>query len=51
LKYEIVKKGIPLKESKKMAEFESLALREYFDFQHYAEVYNKAMIEAIKEED
>lgn len=50
LKYEVVKNGIPLIESNKRAEFESLALREYFDFQHYAKVYNKAMIEAIKEE-
>lgn len=50
LKYEIVKKGIPLKESKKRSGFESLALREYFDFQHYAGIYNKAMIEAIKKE-
>ena len=50
LKYEVVKKGSLLKESKRRAEFESLALREYFDFQYYAEIYNKAMIEAIKKE-
>lgn len=50
LKYEIVKKGIPIKESKKRSEFESLALREYFDFRYYAGIYNKAMIESIKKE-
>ncbi|SCX92331.1 type VII toxin-antitoxin system MntA family adenylyltransferase antitoxin [Alkaliphilus peptidifermentans] len=50
LKYEVVRKGILLKESKRRAEFESLALREYFDFRYYAEAYNKAMIEAIKKE-
>lgn len=50
LKYEVVRKGILLKESKRRAEFESLVLREYFDFQYYAEAYNKAMIEAIKKE-
>ncbi|WP_091539578.1 nucleotidyltransferase domain-containing protein [Alkaliphilus peptidifermentans] len=50
LKYEVVRKGILLKESKRRAEFESLALREYFDFRYYAEAYNKAMIEAIKKD-
>lgn len=50
LEYEVVKKGILLKESKTRAEFESLALREYFDFKHYSDIYNKAMIESIKEE-
>ncbi len=50
LKYEIVKEGIPMKDSRKRAEFESLALREYFDFRYYSKIYNKAMIEAIKEE-
>lgn len=50
LKYEVVKKGVLLKESKIRSEFESLALREYFDFKHYAEIYNKAMVKALKEE-
>lgn len=48
LRYEIVREGIPIKESKKRATFESLALREYFDFKYYADIYNKAIIEAIK---
>ncbi len=48
LKYEIVKNGIPIKESKKRATFESLVFREYFDFKYYADIYNKAMVEAIK---
>ena len=39
-----------MKDSRKRAEFESLALREYFDFRYYSKIYNKAMIEAIKEE-
>ncbi len=50
LKYEVVNKGVLLKESKKRAAFESLTLREYFDFKHYAEVYNKSMIRGIMEE-
>lgn len=50
LKYEIVREGITLKDSGKRAEFESLALREYFDFRYYSKIYNKAMIETIKEE-
>ena len=49
LKYEVVKKGVLLKESKTRSEFESLALREYFDFKYYSDIYNKAMIESIKE--
>lgn len=50
LKYEVIRKGILLKESKTRAEFESLVLREYFDFRYYSNIYNKAMIEAIKNE-
>lgn len=50
LKYEVVKNGILLIESERRAEFESLALREYFDFQYYAKVYNEAMVQAIKKE-
>ncbi len=50
LKYEVIKTGIPLKESKKRAAFESLALREYFDFRYYAEIYNEAMIESIQKQ-
>lgn len=48
LKYQIVKNGIVLKESKKRAEFESLTVREYFDFSYYADIYNKAMIKEIQ---
>ncbi|WP_241422992.1 type VII toxin-antitoxin system MntA family adenylyltransferase antitoxin [Candidatus Contubernalis alkaliaceticus] len=47
LRYEVVVRGIPVKESSKRAAFESLAVREYFDFRYYAEIYNEAMIQLI----
>lgn len=51
LKYVIVQEGIVLKDedSGKRADFESLTLREYFDFQYYSEHYNNAAIKRIKE--
>lgn len=51
LKYSIVHEGIVIKDddSGKRAEFESLTLREYFDFQYYSEYYNNAVIKSIKE--
>lgn len=50
LRYLIVKDGIPVKDSLdgSRAEFESLTLRTYFDFQYYADIYNRAIIESIK---
>jgi predicted nucleotidyltransferase len=51
LKYEVVREGIVLmdEDSGKRADFESLTLREYFDFQYYSEYYNNAAIKRIKE--
>jgi uncharacterized protein len=48
LKYEIIRCGILLKDHEDRADFESLGLREYFDFQYYSDIYNKTVIERIK---
>lgn len=48
LRYEVVKQGIVLKDHEDRAEFESLSLREYFDFQYYSNIYNKAIVDSIK---
>ncbi|MGE5605128.1 MAG: type VII toxin-antitoxin system MntA family adenylyltransferase antitoxin [Bacteroidota bacterium] len=52
LKYAVVKEGILIKDSDSdsRADFESLTLREYFDFQYYSDFYNSAMIASIKEQ-
>ncbi len=51
LKYEVIKDGIIIKDTPDAAraEFESLALREYFDFRYYADIYNESMIKNIKD--
>lgn len=51
LKYEVIKDGIIIKDTDDgtRAEFESLALREYFDFRYYADIYNESMIRDIKD--
>lgn len=51
LKYEVIKDGIIIKDTTDAAraEFESLALREYFDFRYYADIYNESMIRNIKD--
>lgn len=38
LKYEVVKDGIVIKDSVERASFESLVLREYFDFKYYSDI-------------
>ncbi|MEL7596658.1 MAG: nucleotidyltransferase domain-containing protein, partial [Clostridiaceae bacterium] len=48
LKHEIVKEGIVLKDNDERASFESIVLREYFDFKYYADIYNESMIDSIK---
>jgi uncharacterized protein len=52
LKFAVVKDGILIKDSVDSArtEFESLTLREYFDFQYYSDFYNNAVIASIKEQ-
>lgn len=49
LKYQVVKEGQILKDHFIRPSFESLVLREYFDYMYYAEKYNQAIIESIKE--
>ena len=44
LKYKIVCEGKVIKDSDDRIDFESLALREYFDFQYYSDYYNKQML-------
>lgn len=48
LKYEIVKDGVVLKDSDERSFFESIVLREYFDFKYYADIYNQAIVDSIK---
>ena len=47
LKYEIIREGIILKDSIRRGSFESFALREYFDFRYYSEIYNQAMLKRL----
>ncbi|KOA21324.1 nucleotidyltransferase domain protein [Clostridium homopropionicum DSM 5847] len=48
LKYQIVKEGIVLKDNYERSTFESLVLREYFDFKYYSDIYDEAIINSIK---
>lgn len=47
LKYEVISEGIVLKDSPQRGTFESLVLREYFDFRSYSEIYNQAMLKRL----
>lgn len=49
LKYEIIHDGIVIKDDDERTNFESLALREYFDFKYYSDIYDNAVIEKIKQ--
>lgn len=51
LKYEIVKDGIILKDSDERSFFESIVLREYFDFKYYSDAYNQAIVDSIRKGD
>ncbi|MBC2581685.1 type VII toxin-antitoxin system MntA family adenylyltransferase antitoxin [Clostridium sp. DJ247] len=48
LKYEVIHDGIVIKDNDYRADFESLSLREYFDFKYYSDIYDNAIIEKIK---
>lgn len=48
LKYEIIHDGIIIKDDDERATFESLTLREYFDFKYYSDIYDNAVIERIR---
>ncbi|MGI6469735.1 MAG: nucleotidyltransferase domain-containing protein [Syntrophomonadaceae bacterium] len=51
LKYEVVVNSVILKDSELRSSFESLAIREYFDFQYYSRIYNEAVIGRIRDDD
>lgn len=51
LKYEIIHDGIVIKDDDERVDFESLSLREYFDFKYYSDIYDNAMIERIRKGD
>lgn len=44
LKYKIIQEGIVIKDSRERIAFESIVLREYFDFKHYSNYYNERML-------
>ncbi|AJA48558.1 nucleotidyltransferase [Clostridium pasteurianum DSM 525 = ATCC 6013] len=48
LKYEIIHDGIVIKDDDERGDFESLSLREYFDFKYYSDIYDNVIIEKIK---
>lgn len=48
LKYQIIHDGIVIKDNDDRSNFESLSLREYFDFKYYSDIYDNAMIERIR---
>lgn len=48
LKYEVIKEGVVIKEHDERAEFESLSIREYFDFKYYSDYYDACLLEYIK---
>lgn len=49
IKYKIVHEGVVIKDSEDRASFESLALREYFDFKYYSDYYNEKMLKSKKD--
>lgn len=48
LKYQVIKEGIVIKEHDERADFESLSIREYFDFKHYSDYYDACLLDYIK---
>lgn len=48
LKYEVIHDGIIIMDNDERTDFESLSLREYFDFKYYSDIYDKALIEKIR---
>lgn len=51
MRYSVVQEGIIIKDGDHEArtDFESVTLREYFDFQYYSRYYNEAVIKRIKD--
>ena len=48
LKYHIIQEGIVIRDDIGRSGFESLVLREYFDFKHYSDYYNEHMLNSIR---
>lgn len=48
LKYEVINDGIVIKDSDDRVSFESLVLRQYFDFKYYSDFYNNEILSFIK---
>lgn len=48
LKYEIIKDGVVIKDHDERIAFESLSIREYFDYKYYSDYYDKCLLERIK---
>lgn len=48
LKYQVIKEGIVIKDNHERISFESLGLREYFDFKYYSNYYNQSMLDCSK---
>lgn len=51
LQYEIIRSGIVIKDDEiTRGDFESLTLREYFDFKYYSDIYDNELVENIKKD-
>ena len=48
LKYEVIKDGTIIKDNEERAEFESLGIREYFDFKYYSDYYDECMLSYLR---
>jgi hypothetical protein len=48
LKYEVIKDGTIIKDNEERAEFESLSIREYFDFKYYSDYYDECMLNYLR---
>ncbi|GFZ33950.1 nucleotidyltransferase [Clostridium zeae] len=48
LKYEIIKEGLVIKDNEERISFESLAMREYFDYKYFIKYYDDLMLQDIK---
>jgi len=47
-KYEVIKDGTIIKDNEERAEFESLSIREYFDFKYYSDYYDECMLNYLR---
>ncbi|SFA81039.1 type VII toxin-antitoxin system MntA family adenylyltransferase antitoxin [Clostridium frigidicarnis] len=49
MKYNVVQEGVVIIDDNSRADFESLALREYWDFKPYSDYYDEMYLKSIKE--